>query len=259
LSPRARLIVFLVGIAAFASAMFVAIGGLSRVGAFTSAYGQLLDDVAPTERHSTDVVSAINFDYRAFDTLGEEFIMLASVLGVALLLRESRRQTLTIEQRDAIEHLPGRNRIPTSDAVRVLAFVTVGLDVVFGVDIVVHGQLTPGGGFQGGVVLATAALLAYLGGDAPTLARFAPRRFVEIAEAAGAAAFIAIGLAGLVVGRSFLENVAPLGPQPATILSGGIIPLVSIATGVEVAAGFVLLLLVFLEESLRRSLKESVR
>ena len=42
------------------------------------------------QRHATDIVTALNFDFRAFDTLGEEFILFASVSGVALLLRQLR-------------------------------------------------------------------------------------------------------------------------------------------------------------------------
>ncbi len=42
------------------------------------------------ERQTTAVVSAINFDYRGFDTLGEEFILFAAVIGVASLLRGLR-------------------------------------------------------------------------------------------------------------------------------------------------------------------------
>ena len=44
------------------------------------------------ERHATAVVTAINFDYRGFDTMGEEFILFAAVLGLALLLREPREE-----------------------------------------------------------------------------------------------------------------------------------------------------------------------
>jgi multicomponent Na+:H+ antiporter subunit B len=75
---------------------------------------------------------------------------------------------------------------------------------------------------------------------------------VELAEAAGAAAFVLIGAGGWVAGRAFLENVLPLGPADPTIASGGTIPLISLATGLEVAGGFVLLLLTFLEETLER-------
>lgn len=255
MSLRARIMAFAIGITALLLVLARAFRGLPRVGHFDGGYGQLLARAAPVERHASDVVSAINFDYRAFDTFGEELILFASVAGVALLLRPSHKQKLTREQRDSFEHLPGRARVPTSDAVRLLALVMIAVDVVFGLDIVLHGQVSPGGGFQGGVILASAPLLAYLGGDAPTLRRIAPQTFVEIVESCGIVGYVVVGLAGLLGGHAFLQNVLPLGPANPNILSGGIIAVLSLASGTAVAGGFVLLLLVFLEESLHRAPK----
>lgn len=252
-----RLGVFAIGAAALMAWMFLAMSGLHPVGGFDGAYGRLLTQVAVGERHATDVVSAINFDYRGFDTLGEEFILFSSVVGVALLLRKSKKQKETNEERDVLEHAPDRERVPTSNAVRLLALAMIGVNVVFGLDIVLHGQLTPGGGFQGGVILASAPLLAYLGGDAQTLQKITPEWLVEIGEAIGAGAFVVLGIVGLLAGGAYLQNVVPLGPAaPPDISSSGTIALVSAATGLEVSAGFVLLLVTFLEESLRRKRKE---
>src|SRR5690242_21222265 len=67
--------------------------GLSRApafGEFHGAYGDLLNRIAVPQRHATNVVTAIVFDYRGFDTMGEEFILFASVVGVVLLLRDMR-------------------------------------------------------------------------------------------------------------------------------------------------------------------------
>jgi multicomponent Na+:H+ antiporter subunit B len=247
-----RQIVFAVGLAGIVILLLVAFAGLPAVGAFAGEYGRTIARASLPERHTPDAVTAVNFDYRGFDTIGEEFILFASVAGVALILRPNRRQVLTPEQRDAVEHLPGREPTPTSNAVRLLALATIGVDVVFGIDIVTHGQLTPGGGFQGGVILASAPILAYLGGDAPTLKRIAPLPMMELAEAAGAVAFVLIGAGGWLLGGAFLQNVVPLGPAEPTLASGGTIPVISLATGLEVAGGFVLLLLTFLEETLQR-------
>ena len=91
---------------------------------------------------------------------GRGLILFAAVIGVAILLRAHRDE----EEREALEFAFGRSAPRTSDAVRALAVGLVGPTVVTGVYIVAHGHLTPGGGFQGGVVLATALLLVYLAG-----------------------------------------------------------------------------------------------
>jgi multicomponent Na+:H+ antiporter subunit B len=127
--------------------------------------------------------------------------------------------------------------------------------VLFGIYVGAHGQLTPGGGFQGGVVLATVPLLIYLAGNLRVFHKIVPHNLVEFAEGAGIGGFVLIGVAGLLLGKTFLENVIPLGPADPKVYSGGTIPLISLATGAAVTAGFVLLLLAFLEETLELRLK----
>jgi len=61
--------------------------GLPPDWSLSGPYGDVLNAVAASERHTTDVVSAVNFDYRGFDTLGEESILFAFVVGATLLLR----------------------------------------------------------------------------------------------------------------------------------------------------------------------------
>ena len=70
--------------------LLIGLHGLPAFGDFHGAYGLLVDRIEPAKRHATDIVTALNFDLRAFDTLGEEFILFASVSAVALLLRHLR-------------------------------------------------------------------------------------------------------------------------------------------------------------------------
>jgi multicomponent Na+:H+ antiporter subunit B len=228
------------------SALFLrGLSGLAAFGQIHGAYGTLLNAVTVSERHLTDVVTAVNFDYRGFDTLGEEYILFSSIMGVLLLLR---RQPDEIP-RPPEDEAPGRDVPRTSGAVRVIAVGLVGLMVLSGINVVVHGHLTPGGGFQGGVIVATAALLIYLGGEFETFARMNSRRLVELAEATGAGTYILVGLAGAVFGNAFLENVLPLG-QVGSVVSSGTVWLLNVAVGLAVSAGLVLLSLAFLEETL---------
>src|SRR5262249_48157309 len=121
--------------------------------------------------------------------------------------------------------------------------------------VVVHGQLTPGGGFQGALVLATVPLMIYLAGDLGVFQKIISHGLVEFTEAAGIGGFVLIGGAGLVLGGRFLQNVIPLGPADPTVYSAGTIAVISLATGLAVTGGFVLLLLAFLEETLELRLK----
>lgn len=241
--PKTRLALFLAAAAVFAAVAGSAVAGLRP----SNAYADFVNRVTVPERQITDAVTAVNFDIRGFDTLGEEFIMFASVLGVALLLRRQRDEW----DGPPIDRARGRGVAAPSDAVRILTIALVGPVVLFGIYVVVHGQATPGGGFQGGVVLATAPLLIYLAGEYDSLRRLAPRWLVESAEAIGAGGYGIIGAAAMLRAERFLQNFLPLG-KAGDVFSGGTVALIDLAVGLEVAGGFILLLLIFLEEALVR-------
>jgi multicomponent Na+:H+ antiporter subunit B len=245
LSFATRRRLFLSSALVLALVLVWAIGGLPPFGDYHGVYGLLLNHVAVPEQHATNVITAVNFDYRGFDTLGEEFILFVAVLGLALLLRESRDEAEGPPDDDAT----GRQVMGASVIVRLIVVVLVGPTVVLGVYIIAHGPVTPGGGFQGGVVAATALLMVYLGGEYVALRRVRPLPLVEIAKAIGAGAFVLIGAGGLLAGEAFLENFLPLG-KAGDVFSGGTIPLLNIAVGLEVTGGFVLILSEFLDQTL---------
>jgi multicomponent Na+:H+ antiporter subunit B len=119
--------------------------------------------------------------------------------------------------------------------------------LVVGIDVVVHGHVTPGGGFQGGVVLATGLHLLYVAGRYRSMEKLRPMPLVETSEAAGTAAFAALGFAGLGVTGSFLADMVPMGSF-GQLLSAGAVPLFNVAVGLAVASGCVVLLAKFFEQ-----------
>jgi multicomponent Na+:H+ antiporter subunit B len=194
---------------------------------------------ASVDRATTNVISSINFDQRALDTLIEETILFGSVLAVAALLRPSEEEHL---------HRPEGGRGPL-EGTRAVGYLMLPLTLVIGVDLVVHGHLTPGGGFQGGIVLATGLHLVYVAGRFRSLERLRPVPLFEYTEAVGTAAFAAMGLATLAGSGAFLANVLPWGTfgQP---LSAGTVPLLNIVVGIAVGAGGVVLVSQFLQQLL---------
>jgi multicomponent Na+:H+ antiporter subunit B len=107
--------------------------------------------------------------------------------------------------------------------------------------------VTPGGGFQGGVVASAGALLLWLAGSYRTLRDLSPTFLIDAAEGLGAASYIGVGLLGLAAGSAFLYNAIPLGTA-GTLASGGTIAALNWVAGIEVAAAFVLIYHEFLEE-----------
>jgi multicomponent Na+:H+ antiporter subunit B len=238
MSRAARLVVFGIG----CTALVVLFGfALVRMPAFGAAWHPYRDAaVAAALRQVTpNVVTSINFDQRGLDTFGEEAILLASVLGATTLLRpgdDERRHTP-----------PGAGRV--LQGTRLAGYVLLPVTLVIGADVIVHGHLTPGGGFQGGVVLATGLHLTYIAGSYPALRRLRPLRWYEYGEAIGMGTVAALGVAGLAAGAGFLANFLPTG-RFGQLVSAGTVPLFSVAVGIEVASGVVVLLAGFLEQDL---------
>ena len=230
-----RLGLFAVSGAVLAGLLVWGLTGLPAFGDFNGEYGQILNNVAGTERHVTNVVSSIVFDYRGFDTLGEEFILFTAVMGVALLLREARDDRE--RPRDEVR----------SDAVRAVGLSLVGPTIVLGLYIVAHGYLTPGGGFQGGVAVAGGLVLLYAAGRYRSYRAASPLGMVDFAEGTGAGAYVVVGIAALIAGSAYLENIVDLGTK-GTLAAAGTIPILNVAAGLEVVAALVLLFHEFLEE-----------
>jgi multicomponent Na+:H+ antiporter subunit B len=247
MSDRARLGLFGVALTGLLALLLWGFAGLPDFGHYNGPYGFILNEVAVPERSTTDVVTAVNFDYRGFDTLGEEFILFAAVVGVASILRKQRGERTRRPDDDAA----GRHVPETSLLIRVTGLGLVAPTILLGIYIVAHGHQTPGGGFQGGVILATALLLTYLSADYMTLRAVGPTWLIELAEGMGAAGFALIGLSGLVFGTAFFENVLGKG-TPGELLSAGTIPLSNAAVGLAVTGGFVLMLSEFLQQALIR-------
>jgi multicomponent Na+:H+ antiporter subunit B len=243
---RARRTMFLAGALGLVALLAWGFAGLPPFGVYRGPYGDIVNAIAEPARHVTGVVTAINFDIRGFDTIGEEFILFAAVMGVTLLLRAQRDEEERTDPQEEAEH----RRVPgTSDAVRVMGLTLVGPVVLYGIYVTVHAHLTPGGGFQGGVVLATALLIVYLAGEFLVFDRVSPDQLIEVGEGVGAGGFVAIGLATMLAGDTLLDNVLPLG-RVGDLFSGGTIPLINLFVALAVTSGFVLILTEFLEQTL---------
>jgi multicomponent Na+:H+ antiporter subunit B len=240
MTRRTRSAVALAALGVLGAVLVVAVTGLEPFGHYPGPYGDVLARVVPGERHTGQLVAATVFDYRGFDTLGEEMILFAAACGCAALLRVLRREH---EEEDA----PARP-VP-SFAARAMGAALVGPVLVLGAYVIAHGHLTPGGGFSGGVVVAGALLLAYAAGQGVRLRRVRSIVLLEGVEALGAAGFLALALAGLIAAGSLLKNFLALGTS-GMLLSAGTIPVGNVAVGLEVAGAVALVFAEFLEQAL---------
>lgn len=214
------------------------------------------------ETGSNNIVTSVVFDYRGFDTLGEATVLFVVVSAVTMLLL-----SISGYGKAADVKLLGEDGFPANRTriVTIGSFILYPIIIAFGAYLVVHGHLSPGGGFQGGAVLGTATALLIV--SAFMTKKFkSTYKIFSFFESFGLTMFICLGFAGL--GGSFLLNflangdpmilgrVIEMGPNPGYLNSGGILPLLSIAVGMEVFCG-ISIILIFLNRALYQSRAET--
>jgi multicomponent Na+:H+ antiporter subunit B len=247
MTPSQRRWIFLIAAAGLLAFFVWGLLGLPGFGRYPGPYGFIINRIALRQTFATGTVSAVNFDYRGFDTLGEEFILFTAAIGVSTVLRRLRGER---EQQSAADEAADRDVPPTSSAVRMAALLFTGPLVVLGWWLTSHAQANPSGGFQGGVVLASALIMVYLAGEFLVFKRFSPVDVTDAVEAVGAGGFAAIGIAAVGMGLAFLTNYLPKGQYAGAVSSSGTIALISFFVGLEVAAAFILIVIELLEQTL---------
>ena len=125
MTDRLRLGIFLIAGPVFLGLYCYAALNLPPWGQYRGPYGDMIARLAVYERHATDTVNAINYDYRGFDTLGEEFILFTAAIGVTMLLR--REKDVPTSPVGKVEDRP-----PLSEAVRAVITPALLITVIFG-------------------------------------------------------------------------------------------------------------------------------
>ncbi|MBN2615594.1 MAG: hypothetical protein JXR71_07845 [Bacteroidales bacterium] len=170
--------------------------------------------------HVSNTVTSIVVNFRGFDTLGEVTVLFLAVTALGSILYKRRHEVGT------------RSVLFSSSSV-----VTAGSKLLFpavillGVYVFVHGHLSPGGGFQGGVIIATGFLLMLLSYENYSVSH----KWLSIVESLAGIVFAGVGLLGFINGGTFLQNFLPTGVLN-NLFSGGVIPIIYIAVGFKVAA-----------------------
>ena len=118
--------------------------------------------------------------------------------------------------------------------------------VTFGIYIIMFGTISPGGGFQGGVIVASAALLLYLGYGYNIAHKAISTEVLRVNEACGASLYVILGLLGIAFGANFCRNVFFNNGNVGDLISAGTITFMGNAVGYKVLCGVGFLLLLML-------------
>ena len=179
--------------------------------------GQAIVVMAPAETGASNIVTAILLGYRGLDTLGEVSILFVAATAAGLVLGGAVRGEAQAE--------------PAGFILRNAAWLLFPFLLVLGAYIVIHGHLTPGGGFQGGAVLAAAFFVPLLANPASPF----NHRTAMLVEGFAGVAFIVIGLLSLLGGGAFLTPLLGKGNLGA-LFSAGSLPLLYLAIGLKVGS-----------------------
>jgi energy-converting hydrogenase B subunit I len=132
-----------------------------------------------------------------------------------------------------------------SKIVRTVANQLILFILIFGLYVIAHGHLTPGGGFQGGAVVVSGVVMLLVAFSSKELKKSLCERTLSIMESTGALIFVILGFAGLgtvffynfLVGSPIFGRIPPTGPNSGDFWTGGFIPLMNFAVGLKVIAG----------------------
>ena len=140
-----------------------------------------------------------------------------------------------------------------SKIVRTVANFVYGFIIIFGFYIIVHGHLTPGGGFQGGAVAASAFALILVSYGTINSQKFLKKDILSLFESFGLTLFILLAFSGfgitffynfLANSGNWFGNIALIGINPGDMNTGGLIPLMNIAVGLEVLSALGVIVLI---------------
>ncbi|MEM4663127.1 MAG: MnhB domain-containing protein [Candidatus Diapherotrites archaeon] len=142
---------------------------------------------------------------------------------------------------------------------KIVEFAAVFLFVpilTYGLYIITYGHLTPGGGFQGGTIIATAFALLLITFGKSVLSSVDQNIFLNL-ESAALVGFIGLAFLGLLTNTfffNFLANTGPIfgssvpfGPNVGIFNSAGVIPFMNLFVGLEVCCGLTIIIFLFVK------------
>ncbi len=176
----------------------------------------------PDALGSANLVTSVVVTYRGMDTLGEVAVLFAAAAGVGFFLRRK-------EKRPA----PGKRE--ASALLKTGTAFLLPLILLVGVFVFTHGHLTPGGGFQGGVLIASAVVLFLFANRSASVSR----TILQWTESLSGVFYVAMGALGLLLAAGFLDSRFLPPGEFGKLFSAGAIPVIYSLIGLKVGSELV--------------------
>lgn len=150
-----------------------------------------------------NLVTSVLADYRGYDTLFEAVVVFVAGIAIFAILRvvggKAESETPVEEEGAFVDG--DHNRIIVGTTCRLV----IPMIQIFALYVIAHGHYSPGGGFQGGVILGASFILLALGNDLrAALGRFGEKSYLLLASV-GILIYAGLGVLCQVLGRNFLD------------------------------------------------------
>jgi len=206
-----------------------------------SKLGHYYVEKGPQEIGAPNLVTAVVVTYRGLDTLGEVTVLFISAAGVGLLLRRSRRKQGNEALKNANEtksdpaeaDLAEKSAVThraASEIVETAIELLLPMIILFGIYVFMNGHLSPGGGFQGGAIIASGTMFLLLALPESHISRL----MIAVTESLSGFSYVVVGVLGVTMAGGFLDNrFIGLGTY-GDLFSAGAIPLIYTFVGLKV-------------------------
>ncbi len=208
-----------------------------------------------------NLVTAVLADYRGYDTMFETAVVFCAGLACFLLLRDFRPRkdryyrhiptgVMLHVKNPKTRMIPGnefehmdREWVPSDMIIKTVCRILIPFIQIYALYVVAHGDFSPGGGFQGGVIFGSSLILMAISYNLKTLMKRVTEKFLSIFAATGVLIYVGLGVLAMIMGGQFLDYsmLAPLVPwDPGHIRALGMLG-VEIGVGIAVMAVMVII------------------
>lgn len=190
---------------------------------------------------ATNLVTGIILDYRAFDTLGESFMLFVATSAIIMIIKETNTDGSQDKKESAVDTASWHPMILKTVVNIMFPFV-----IIFGIYVVMNGHLSPGGGFSGGAIIGAGLTLYAAANGIDKVREFFTFKTFKVAVGASLLFY------ALAKGLYFFSEINNLGIQfplgtPGNILSAGLILPLNICVGIIVSCTIYALFALFSE------------
>ncbi len=189
-----------------------------------SALGKYYAENGASDVGAQNLVTAVVVTYRGLDTLGEVVILFLTAAIIGFFLKLTKEDSESNARKERIK--------PASEILQTGAQALVPLIFLFGIYIFINGHLTPGGGFQGGAVIATGFVLMMVAKPVQKV----NHGVLAFVESISGFSFVVIGILGIILAGGFLDNHIIAMGTFGEIISAGAIPIIYSFVGLKVGA-----------------------